>query len=166
MGNLLKGKKVGIVGFGRIGQKVAKLLHLLGAEIIFSDIRKIECEFQQVELLTLLNEADIISFHASGKRKILTKEMLDKVKNGVIIINTARGELIEEEALYQGLKTGIIAWACVDVFEKEPYDGLLKELDNVTLTSHIGSYAFEARREMEYQAVLNLLKGLEVLNEG
>jgi len=79
------------------------------------------------------------------------------MKQGAWIINVARGGMIDEEALYSSLKQGFLAGAALDVFEKEPYAGPLRELDNVILTSHIGSYAKESRIEMEIQSVHNLL---------
>jgi len=163
MGNLLRNKNIGIIGFGRIGKKVAEILAVLGANVFFYDNIEISSSFTQVDLDHLLRESDIICLHASGKEEILTKEKIELVKEVGIIINTARGELINEQALFEGLKNGKIAWACLDVFKNEPYNGLLKELENVTLTPHIGSYAKEARAEMEKQAVLNLLEGLEII---
>ena len=77
-----------------------------------------------------------------------------------IFINTSRGKLVDEDGLYDVLSAGKISHACLDVYNNEPYTGKLNELDNVTLTCHIGSYAKEARIKMEEQAVENLLKGL------
>jgi len=82
------------------------------------------------------------------------------LKPETMIINTARGGLVDEIELCTRLKSGKIACACLDVFENEPYEGPLKELDNVILTPHIGSYAKEARIKMENMAVENLLQGL------
>jgi len=126
MGNLLENKNVGIIGFGRIGRKMAEILHFLGANIFFYDIQEIKSPFKQVSLEQLLKDADIICLHASGRETILTKDRLNQTKEGVIIVNTARGELIDEDALYEGLKNGHIGWACLDVFQKEPYKDLLK----------------------------------------
>ena len=84
------------------------------------------------------------------------------MKNGAMIINTSRGGVVDESALYENLKNGHLAGAALDVFEEEPYSGPLKELGNIILTPHIGSYARNTRVEMEGQAVENLLKGLEV----
>jgi D-3-phosphoglycerate dehydrogenase len=84
------------------------------------------------------------------------------MKKGASIINTSRGGVVDESALYENLKNGRLSGAAIDVFEQEPYTGPLKELENVILTPHIGSYAKEARVEMEKQAVENLLKGLGI----
>ena len=82
------------------------------------------------------------------------------MKNGSWLINTSRGGAVDESALYENLKNKHLAGAAIDVFEKEPYSGPLTKLDNIILTPHVGSYAREARIEMERQAVENLLKGL------
>jgi len=82
------------------------------------------------------------------------------VKKSAPLINASRGGIVDEGALYSALKSGEIGGCAVDVFEREPYEGPLKELDNVIFSSHVGSYAKEARIQMETQAVENLLKGL------
>jgi len=162
MGSLLKDKRVGIIGCGKIGSRVAEILNFMGAEIVFCDICDISVPYKRMNYDNILKTADIITLHISGKEKILTKENIKLIKKGAIIINTSRGGLIDEDALYSALKNGDIAWACLDVFNKEPYNGPLKELENVTLTPHIGSYAKEARLKMELKAVDNLLKGLGI----
>ena len=162
MGNLFKGKTLGIIGFGRIGQKVAEISRCFDANVIFYDIAKIESDFaRQVSLDYLLENSDIISVHISGKNEVLSGNELSKTKDGVILINTSRGEAIDEDKLYEMLTAGKIAYAGLDVFESEPYKGKLAELDNVILTPHIGSYALEARMLMELAAVKNLVDGIE-----
>ena len=83
------------------------------------------------------------------------------MKKSAYIINVARGGLIDELALYNCLKNGDIGGAVMDVYESEPYNGSLKELDNVILTPHIGSYAMESRIQMELEATNNLIESLE-----
>ena len=83
-----------------------------------------------------------------------------KMKQGSILINASRGEMINEEALYKALKEKKILGAGLDVFNHEPYSGALTELENVMLTPHIGSYAKELRIQMEIEAVENLIRGL------
>jgi D-3-phosphoglycerate dehydrogenase len=162
MGNLFRGKLLGIIGFGRIGQKVAEISRCFDAKVIFHDIANIESSFaRQVSLDYLLENSDIISIHVSGKDEVLSREKLSKTKNGVILINTSRGEAVDENKLYEMLKVGKIAYAGIDVFKSEPYKGRLAELDNVILTPHIGSYALEARILMELSAVKNLIEGIE-----
>ena len=101
-----------------------------------------------------------MTVHASGSEPILCEDLLDLCKPGAIVVNMARGGLVDESALYGALTSGKIACACLDVFEQEPYSGPLAKLDNVILTPHIGSYAEEARSAMEEMAVENLLNGL------
>jgi len=161
MGALLKGKTVGIVGFGQIGMRVADLALAFGAKIILTDLRKIKkAKTKQVGLAQLIKSADIISLHCSGKDCVLGDKEINAAKQGVIIVNTARGQLIDEAALLNGLSSGKIASAALDVFEQEPYQGELCKHEHVILTPHIGSYAKEARIMMEKDAVANLIKGL------
>lgn len=164
MGNLIYGKKVGIIGFGRIGQRVAKLLGSFGAEIAYFDIlpqvSSAAIPFMKKDVL--LKWADIVTLHCTpsskGKKVIGRNEML-LMKENSWLINTSRGELLDEKELYGFLKQGKLS-AAIDVFEQEPYNGPLAELDNVILTPHVGSYAKESRIAMEIEAVENLLENL------
>jgi len=98
MGTLLKGKVVGLVGFGRVGRRVAKLIKAFGAKVIFTDIEKKQsAAFPQVSLNRLLKEADIVSVHASTKKEIISREEISKMKRGVVFINTSRGEAVDEK---------------------------------------------------------------------
>lgn len=162
MGNLLNEKKVGIIGFGRIGQKVAILLHSFNCEIRYCDIRTDDRKLmaKKVELDELLKISDIISIHVSSNEQIIGEREIKMMKKGGWLINVSRGVTVDESALYQALKDGLLSGAALDVFEQEPYTGPLKELDNVILTPHIGSYAKESRVKMEIEAVENLLRGL------
>ncbi len=163
IGNLLSGKRVGIIGFGRIGRKVSELVKSFNCEIAYADPFVDDDIFglKRLSLEELLRWADIISIHVSGKDKLVKEKHLSLMKKGSWLINVARGGVVDENALYRALKKGSLSGAALDVFTEEPYNGCLKELDNVILTPHIGSYALEARIEMERQAVENLLKGLE-----
>ena len=160
-GNLLSEKKVGIIGFGKVGQKVAELLMPFGCEIVCYDIRMEdkELKIKIASLDEILRTSDIISIHVSSKGQIIGKEEFKKIKKGAWIINVSRGGVIDESELYKALKKGHLSGAALDVFEQEPYAGPLKELDNVILTPHIGSYAKEGRINMEIDAVKNLLDG-------
>ncbi len=162
MGSLFKGKTLGIVGFGNIGERVAQLAQAFGVKVIFSDVRKIrKGRAEQVTFSKLMELADIISVHTSGQECLIGEKQIKAAKQGVIIVNTARGGLIDEGAILNGLSSGKIACAALDVFENEPYKGILCKHDHVILTAHIGSYAKEARILMERMAVENLLKGLK-----
>ena len=162
MGGLLSGKVVGIIGFGNIGQRVGELITAFGSKVVYYDPQSISVPWAHaVSLPELLKQAEIITIHASGTERILGTEELEQIcKSGVILINTARGELLDEAALQACLLEGRVSFACLDVFESEPYCGSLCSLDNVVLTPHLGSYAKEARVLMERTAVENLLKGL------
>lgn len=162
MGNLLQGKKVGIVGFGRIGRRVAELVLGLGAQVVYCDPAVKEASYTSVSLDKLLSQSDIVSLHVSGNdTPLLGYEELRKMRQGSWLVNCARGGVVDEAALYQVLAEGWLAGAALDVFTEEPYVGPLVKLDNVILTPHIGSYAIESRVEMETQAVKNLIEGLK-----
>jgi len=168
MGNLLHGKRIGIVGFGRIGQKVAELLLPFGVEINYCDVCDVSCNLScsPKELEDLFSWADIISLHLSTRTEkgpIIGSREIQQMKKGSWLINVARGGVVDENALYHALKEGRLAGAAVDVFEEEPYNGALAQLDNVIITPHIGSYALEARVAMEATSVENLLRGLELV---
>ena len=92
--------------------------------------------------------------------KFINKECLKLMKPDCIFINTSRGEIVDEDALYVALKNKQIMGAGLDVFQIEPYAGKLLELDNVILTPHIGAYAKEIRMQMEIESVQNLIRGL------
>lgn len=162
MGNLLSQKRVGIIGFGKIGQKVAELLALFGCDICYYDVMVTDADTKgkRLELDELLETSDIVTIHVSSKVQIIGKDELKKVKKGAWLVNVARGGVINEKELYNALREGYLSGAAIDVFEQEPYAGPLKELDNVILTPHIGSYAIESRINMELESAKNLLKGL------
>lgn len=162
MGSLLYEKTVGIVGCGRIGSYVAKLLEPFGCKIIGYD--PIAISSHNIEITTIKNvleQSDIITIHipySIDNRYFVDAAFLKQMKKGALIINAARGGLVNEEGLFDSLNSGHLAGAALDCFEEEPYIGPLKELENVLMTGHIGSYALEGRIMMERQSVENLLK--------
>jgi len=164
MGNLLYGKKVGIIGFGRIGKKVAELLKPFNCELAYCDpnVKNDLNNANKLELKNLLMWADIISIHVSSKEQILGQKELNNIKKGSWLLNLSRGGVVDENALYDLLKNNHLSGAAIDVFTQEPYAGSLRELENVILTPHFGSYAKEARIKMEKEAVQNLLTGLGI----
>jgi D-3-phosphoglycerate dehydrogenase len=107
-----------------------------------------------------LRVSDIVSIHVSSQNQLLGRNEIGKMKKGAWLVNVSRGGVVNEEALYEALKNDHLSGAALDVFMDEPYEGPLKELNNVLMTAHIGSYAKESRIEMERQSVVNLLKGL------
>ena len=168
MGNLLKGKTLGIIGLGTIGKTLVKLVkgfnfNILAFDLFYDNKFAEEHKVNYCDIDTLLSQSDIVSIHlnlTADTKGIMNKERLNKMKLESILINTSRGGIIDEEALYKALKEKNILGAGLDVFNEEPYSGLLTELDNVVLTPHIGAYAKELRVKMEIEAVENLIKGL------
>ncbi len=165
MGNLLHKKKVGIVGYGRIGKTVAKLLKIFDCEIACHDPYVKDADCKNLPLHELLAWANIITLHCSKEKNtpaLMGEKEFSLMQKGSWFINVARGELVDEQALYVALKNNHLAGAGVDVFRDEPYKGSLSQLENIVLTPHVSSYAKEARIEMELQAMQNLLNTLRV----
>lgn len=155
MGTELSGKYLGIVGLGNIGKRLAKHARALNMNILGYDVIPIPDDFaREVALIktdfeTLLSSADYISFHVpltNDTHHLVNSQRLAKMKKTAYLINTSRGEIIDEEALYIALKDGKIAGAALDVFEKEPAIGnKLATLPNVICTPHIGAQTKEAQ---------------------
>ena len=168
MGFLFKDKKIGIIGLGRIGKTVAYLSRALGAVVFATDINPDinwakKNKVKIVKFNDIFKESNIISIHISSSPNNLSfigKKELSQMKKGSYLINLSRGGIVDEEALYYALKNNNIAGAAVDVFNQEPYNGKLKSLDNVVLSSHVGSYAKESRLKMEMESVKNLIDTL------
>ena len=164
----LFGKTVALVGMGNIGRLVAQLLQAFGARVIYTDVIRQTNEVEtQLGLLyfdsfeAMLNEADILSFHCpltSENVEMLNKRTLAMMKKGAIIVNTARGKLINPDDLYEALKVGHIGAAALDTHFEEPIkEGYkLAELDNVILTPHVGGLSFEAFETMMNEAMENI----------
>ncbi len=168
-GNLLFGKKAGIIGLGRIGRKLAQMLRGLNIEVLGSDIQPDLAWAQDhgvkiVSLPQLLAESDIISLHLSLSAAhpfCLGAEEIAQMKQGAILINLARGGLVDETALLQALQSGRLAGAGLDVYAQEPYAGPLCGLDNVILTPHAATLTQESRLGMELEAVQNIVRFLK-----
>jgi D-3-phosphoglycerate dehydrogenase len=160
-GRELAGKKIGIIGFGRIGQEVAKIAIGIGMEVVFFDKfideASLEIEFFDGQNISfnmtsssfeeVLENSDFISLHipASDKYIIDSKE-IDKMKNGVGLLNLSRGGIINEEELLKNLESGKISFAGVDTFENEPNPSIKILMNsNVSLTPHIGAATGEAQ---------------------
>lgn len=164
MGRMLSSMKIGIVGAGKIGSKVINLIKSISpkTEILFYDPyleslgHAIKCDIEQ-----LFRECDIVSLHLplnSKTRGLVGKNLLNIMKKESYLINTSRGGIIDEAALYQSLKSNYLAGAAMDVFEIEPYSGPLTELDNCLITSHMGSLTREVRALMEEQIVEDVMR--------
>ena len=162
MGFQLEGKTVAIIGFGRIGKKVADLLQSFRVNIIVVDpyIEKDSVDYPVLPLMDALPKADIVTIHTSGEDCIFSKREFSALKRGAYLLNAARGGLISESSLIEALDNGRLAGAWIDTFEPEPYSGRLTDYRNVVLTPHAGSYTMECRSQMEGEAVENLLNAL------
>ncbi len=155
MGIELSGKYLGIVGLGNIGKRLAKLARGLNMNIIGFDVMPIADDFSRdvglikADIDTLLSSADFISFHVpltDATHHLVNAKRISTMKKTAYIINTSRGEIIDEDALYDALKEGRIAGAALDVFEKEPAIGnKLTTLSNVICTPHVGAQTKEAQ---------------------
>ena len=169
IGSGIRGQKVLLIGYGRIGIKVSELLTALGADLHVFDPYVSETGMKNGEKKVTKTEglglADVVSLHASGREEILGAAEFEIMKKGVIILNSARGELVNEEALVGALKSGRVQAAWFDVFWKEPYAGELIRFDNVLLTPHIGTYTEQCRLSMETAAAENILKDLNIRQE-
>ena len=165
----LKGKTVALVGMGNIGRLVAQMLQAFGANTIYTDVIRQSDETEQRLGLTyydsfeaMLSEADILSFHCPLVKEnieILNQRTLEMMKEGAIVVNTARGKLINPDDLYEALASGHLSGAALDTHYEEPIkEGYkLAELDNVILTPHIGGLSYEAFHQMMADAVENIV---------
>lgn len=166
IGLQLEGKTVVIIGFGRIGQRVASLLKSFQVRLIAVD-PYVKEKVEGVEFLPAAQafpQADIVTIHCSGDGQILGKKEFELFKKNVFLLNAARGEVINEEVLVEFLEKGKLAGVWLDTFCDEPYDGPLTQYPNVILTPHVGSYTSEARKTMEMEAVNNLLSAFEKID--
>ncbi len=158
MGSILNGKTLGIIGYGKVGKYLYKILKSFGVKILVNDKKKIDVKNTNIN--KLIKNSDIISLNINlnSKKKILDKKKLKLCKKNCLIINTSRPEVIDYNFLYLMLKKKEILGAGLDVFMEEPYSGKLINLENVILTPHIGSYSKEIRSKMEKEALINILE--------
>jgi len=172
IGSELSGKTLGVIGAGEIGEKVIRKAKGFDMNVICYTahpekhqdlVKKYNVKF--VDLETLLRESDIVTIHCALTEK--TKGMIGKrelalMKKSAILINTARGPIVDEEALYEALKNRLIAGAGLDVYTKEPpgADFPLLKLDNVVATPHIAAYTWEAMRAMDLTLAQDVMKVL------
>lgn len=173
----LRGKTLGIVGFGRIGREVAKIALGIGMKVIASDNEvgeaEIELEFYNHQSIKipiktepvdlLIKHADYISLHvpAQGKPVIGAKE-IEKMKDGVGIINTARGGVLDEEALLKAIDSGKVSFAALDTYEKEPNPAIsLLMNENLSLSPHIGAATTEAQERIGMELATQIISILK-----
>jgi len=173
MGTELRGKYLGIVGLGNIGKRLGRLARALNMNIIGYDVIPIDEEFakevglMKADLNTLLQSSDYVSIHVpllDSTYHLLDAEKMSTMKKTAKIINTSRGGVIDEDALYNALKNGTLGGAALDVFEKEPaIRHKLAELDNVILTPHIGAQTKEAQSlaaNVIAEKIIQILRGV------
>jgi len=171
MGYSLYNKRVGIIGFGKVGKRFASLSSVFTDNIVFYDpyIKNDKDHVSQtavknVSFHELISTSDVISLHVpftEENRNLISESEFSLCKSNVVILNTSRGGLINEKDLFHFLNNNKDAAAFLDVFEEEPYHGNLTELQNIVLTPHIGTTTKETREEMELQACINLMEGLQ-----
>jgi D-3-phosphoglycerate dehydrogenase len=161
-GQQLEGRTVVVVGFGRIGRRVARLLLAFGARVVAVDplVEAVEPPIELASLAGVLPQADIVTLHASGDEAILGRAELACLKPGALVLNCGRGGLVDEAALGEALDAGRVAGGWIDAFCDEPYNGPLTRYPQLLLTPHTGSFTVECRRRMELEAVENLLEAL------
>ncbi len=167
----IAGATLGIIGFGRIGQAVARRARGFNMRTLYYSRRRhseaeAECRAQYVDQDTLLHESDFVSIHTNltpETRHFMNEARLSMMKPTGILINTARGSVVDSAALYRALTSGTIAYAALDVTEPEPIepDDPLLDLDNIVLLPHIGSASVKTRDRMAEMAAENLLAGLK-----
>jgi len=170
LGKDLAGAKLGIVGFGRIGRAVAARAAALGAEILYHDPERAASDVEKslkaafLPLEDLLRAADIVSIHAAltpETHHLLSRERLAMMKKDAVLINVARGQIVDEKALAEALAGGRLWGAGLDVYEREPeIEEKLLGLDNVVLLPHIGSATYATRLMIAMTAARNLMQGL------
>ncbi len=171
----LAGKTVGIIGLGRIGSAVARMLKPFNARLIYySPRRKYDLEeelgIEFKPLHELLRESDLISIHATLTKEtyhMISYEEFELMKDGIYIINTARGAIIDEEAFIAHLKAGKIRGAALDVFEIEPLpeDSPLLDFENLILAPHLAASSIDALRKMAVEVAKRTLEELEILRK-
>lgn len=163
----LKGKKLGVIGFGNIGSRVAKRAKSFEMDIVAYDpyihpSKVTDCDMTYTKDFEDILACDIITIHTPKNQEtlnIISKDEIEKMKDGVVLINCARGGLYNEEALFNGLKSGKIRFAGIDVFNKEPAtDHPLLDLDNICVSPHLGANTFESQYNIGTQAATNAIE--------
>ncbi|WP_262690344.1 phosphoglycerate dehydrogenase [Kordiimonas aestuarii] len=172
-GRLLSGQTVGVVGCGNVGKDLIKLLQPFGCRILVNDIaeRREFCQehdAREVSLAQLVEQADIISLHVplnDTTRNLFSRDVLETMKSSSILINTARGGIVDEQALLEVLEKNPLRAAAFDVFASEPmYDDRFLSLPNFVATPHIGGSSVEAVLAMGRAAINGLDSAIDAVN--
>lgn len=167
IGKLLGASVVGLIGYGHVGRSVARYASAFGAKVLIYDpfvTQEKKDEFDFVDLDTIFDLSDLISLHVpltEETHHLIDAKRLSQMKPGSILVNTARGALVDEKALLESLKNSHLAGAALDVYEDEPYTGPLIQSDKMIFTAHTGSYAQETRTKQEVESARNLLEELK-----
>lgn len=170
-GREVSGKTLGIMGMGRIGKAVTRRAKGFRMKVIYGDCRREiniekEAQAEYVDLKTLLQKSDFVSLHLTltkETRGLIGEEELKLMKPTAFLINTARGSIVDEDALYECLGDKVIAGAAVDVYSNQPpKDSSLLSLDNIITTPHMGAYTYESIMNMGMMSVKNVI---DVLNK-
>ena len=170
MGNLLKGKKIGLIGLGKVSKALIPLLQPFKVEIIVNDIypdRDFALTYgvDLVDLNRLCKESQVLSLHTPYTKEnhhLLSKNEMESFRKDIVIINTSRGGLIDETTLYSFLRANPQAFAYLDTMAAEPYDGPLISLENVFFSPHIGTFTGETRLQMELESVNKTIQFFKV----
>ncbi|HXG53067.1 MAG TPA: D-2-hydroxyacid dehydrogenase family protein [candidate division Zixibacteria bacterium] len=170
-GRMLQGKTAGVIGFGRIGRQVARILKVFDARVLaysrtLTPEKAAEAGVECVSLETLLRESDVLSVHVplnASTRGLIGEKELALVKPGALLVNTARGPLVSERAMVEALRSGRLGGVALDVYDVEPLplDHPLRRFDNAILLSHRGYATEEVLRERYEQAITNILKFMD-----
>ena len=159
-------KKIGIIGLGKIGKKLIQITKQFKLNYCYYDLKKSNNLIANyVNLKKLFVVSDIISIHASSNlnnKNLVNNQNLKFAKKDLVLINTSRGDIINENDLYNFLKKNPNASACLDVFKTEPYKGKLINLNNVIFSPHLSSYSKETRENMELSAVRTIIKEFKI----
>ncbi|MCD6325776.1 D-2-hydroxyacid dehydrogenase [Candidatus Bathyarchaeota archaeon] len=170
MGFLLKGKKLGLIGLGNIGLRVARIAKAMGMKILVTKrvppspelLKSLEAEFLPLD--ELLRQSDIVSIHvplSKETRNMIDAEEIGKMKDGAFLINTSRGEIVNEKALLNALRSGKLGGAALDVYSVEPPENLeLIKQPSVICTPHIGAQTVEAQREASIRLAEKIIRFL------
>ncbi len=165
------GKTLGIIGMGRIGREVAKRANAFGMKVIYYDVyrpgedveKELNVEYRDLD--SLISEADVITLHVPllpETKYLINRERIEKMKDGAILINASRGGTVDEDALYDALKSGKLYGAALDVYENEPLkESKLFEMDNIVLTPHIGAQAKEGQTRAGIEVAQKIAEALK-----
>jgi len=176
MGVLLKGKKLGLIGLGNIGLRVARIAKAIGMKILVTKrtppsselLESLEADFLTLD--ELLRQSDIVSIHVpltEETRRMIDAEKISRMKDGAFLINTSRGGIIDEKALLDALRSGKLGGVALDVYEVEPPQNLeLIKLPNVVCTPHIGAQTVEAQKTASLRLAEKIIKFFQSSQSG